>query len=477
LGHAAETEYRAGNTLLEIRLDHLRQPQRGIEWMSQFCEAHADALLLATCRHEAHHGKFRGTVDQQIRLLSDAIAAGAFAVDLEVESAERAKRALAALRASAPVIVSYHNFENTPSLEPAMRRLTRLNADGCKIATLARKPTDSLRLIEFLKASHKTPVVALAMSEQGFSTRVLTPAYGGLFTFACAASCAGTAPGQAPARVMKTLYHADKLTRQTKVYGVIGDPVAHSKSPHVHNRAFQARRIDSVYLPFLVSPAQLGDWMRVAEKLPVWGFSVTIPNKQRIMRHLHHVEPLAKRIGAVNTVWKRAGRWRGTNTDVDGIVKPLSAHMRLAHAPVLIAGYGGAARAAAFALREAGAEVTITGRDAGRAAALAKTVAGKSITLSAAAKQNFHALVHATPVGMHPKCGECLFPDTIPAELVFDMVYNPHETELIKRAKAQGRQVIHGSEMFLEQAAAQFEIWTGGSAPRAVMRQALEHEL
>jgi 3-dehydroquinate dehydratase/shikimate dehydrogenase len=276
---------------------------------------------------------------------------------------------------------------------------------------------------------------------------------------------------------MRTLYHIDKLSRQSKVYGVIGDPVAHSKSPHIHNRAFQARRIDSVYLPFRVTPAQLGDWMRVAKKLPVWGFSVTIPNKQKIMRYLDHIEPLAKRIGAVNTVWKRAGRWRGANTDVAGVLKPLSAHMRLGNVTVLLAGYGGAARAAAIALREAGAKVTITGRDPRRAALLAKTIAGKSVPLATAMKEHYQVLIHATPVGMHPNCAECLFPDVVPADLVFDMVYNPHETELIKRANALGRTVIRGSEMFLEQAAAQFEIWTGETAPRAVMRQTLDNEL
>jgi 3-dehydroquinate dehydratase/shikimate dehydrogenase len=477
LGHAAEAEYRDGNTLLEIRLDHLRQPARGVQWIKQFCGAHADARVLATCRHEAHHGHFRGTVEQQIKLLGDAADAGAFAVDLEIESAERARPALASLRQRAALIVSYHNFDNTPSLEAVMRRLMQIEADGCKIATLARKPSDSLRLIEFLKAPRKTPLVAFAMSEQGFGTRVLSPGYGGLFTYACPASSAGTAPGQAPARLMKTLYHIDKLSRQSKVYGVIGDPVAQSKSPHIHNRAFQSRRIDSVYLPFLVAQAQLGDWMCVAKKLPVWGFSVTIPNKQKIMRYLDHIDPLAKRIGAVNTVWKRAGRWRGANTDVAGVVKPLSEHMRLGHVPVLLAGYGGAARAAAIALREAGADVTITGRDPRRAALLAKTIAGKSISLAAATKAHFAVLVHATPVGMYPDCGGCLFPDVVPADLVFDMVYNPRETELIKRASAQGRQVIQGSEMFLEQAAAQFEIWTGETAPRAVMRQALDHEL
>ena len=477
LSHAAETEYRDGNSLLEVRLDNLQRPHDGIEWIRRFRRSRADAKVLATCRHQEHHGRFRGSVEQQIRLLCDASGAGAFAVDLEVESAEGARTAVAALRERTAVIVSYHNFESTPSLSGVMKRLMRVPAEAYKIATLARKPSDTMRVIEFLKEQRKLPLVTFAMSEQGFGTRVLSPAYGALFSYASPAGAPGTAPGQVPARVMKTLYHVDKLSRTSKVYGVIGDPVAHSKSPQIHNRAFQARRIDAVYLPYRVGPSQLGDWMRLAQNLPICGFSVTIPHKQKIIRFLDHVEPLAKRIGAVNTVWRRAGKWRGTNTDVDGVMKPLSAYGRLAHTPVLLAGYGGAARAAAFALREAGANLTITGRDLRRASALAKAVTARTVPLPAAVKERYHVLIHATPVGMHPNHEECLFPDVVPADVVFDMVYNPQETTLIARAKEQGREVIYGTEMFLEQAAAQFETWTGETAPRSVMRQALEHDV
>ncbi len=189
--------------------------------------------------------------------------------------------------------------------------------------------------------------------------------------------------------------------------------------------------------------------MTVATTLPVLGFSVTIPHKQRILRYLDVIEPLAKRIGAVNTVWRKTGKWRGTNTDVEGILKPLGRHLRLAHAQVLIAGYGGAARAAAFALSDAGASLTITGRDLKSAQALARVINAEVSTLAQVQKQQYDALIHATSVGMFPNANECLFHDAIPADLVFDMVYNPHETLLLKRAKEQGCTVIPGSEMLL----------------------------
>jgi shikimate dehydrogenase len=217
--------------------------------------------------------------------------------------------------------------------------------------------------------------------------------------------------------------------------------------------------------------------MNFAAKLPVAGFSVTIPHKQRIIRYLDTIDPLARRIGAVNTVWRKAGKWRGTNTDAQGVLKPLSKHLRLAHSSVLIAGYGGAARAAAVALHDAHAEIAVTGRNMRQVQALASVVQGEALTLKQAQSKQFDALVHATPVGMVPNAQECLFPERIPGEIVLDMVYNPRDTVLLKRAKQQGSAVVPGAEMLLEQAISQFEIWTGESAPREVMQHALEAHL
>lgn len=477
LSCAAEREFKDGATFLEIRLDYLPDPQDGIDFVRKFRKRFPEACLLATCRLKQAHGRYSGSIDAQMSVLQGALQAGSNFADVEIESAERAKSGLADLRRTAPVMISFHDFERAPSLETVLRRLKRIPADAYKLAITARKPEDNLRLIEFLKKHSGERLVALAMSEAGVPTRVLGPALGSLFTYAAPQDAVGTAAGQIPAKSMRSLYRADKLTKRSRVYGVIADPVAHSKSSLIHNRAFHCRRIDAVYLPFLVPQTRLGEWMKLASGLRVHGFSVTIPHKRRIIRYLDAIEPVAKRIGAVNTVWRRAGKWRGTNTDVDGVVQPLSRCLRLANASVLIAGYGGAARAAAIALSDARARVTITGRNLRNAHALAQVAGGEALTLEAAQKRTFDVLVNATPVGMYPREDQTLFGGHIPAQIVFDMVYNPRETLLLKRAKDRGCAVIPGSEMLLEQAVRQFEIWTGETAPRAAMQSALDHAL
>jgi 3-dehydroquinate dehydratase/shikimate dehydrogenase len=315
------------------------------------------------------------------------------------------------------------------------------------------------------------------MGEVGFASRVLSPLHGGLFTYAAPCTAEGTAPGQVSAHVMRHLYRIGKLSRASKIYGVIADPVGHSISPAVHNRAFQARRIDAVYLPFLVPSLHLKDFMTLAEDLPVAGFSVTIPHKQKILRYLDAVDPVARRIGAVNTVWRKAGRWRGLNADAEAVVNPLARHLRLAKSSVLLVGNGGAARSAAFALADAGALLSIVGRNPDRVRALAKACGAEPLLRAQLPKLHFDAVVHATSLGMHPHTGECFFEDRIPADVVFDMVYNPAETLLIQRAREQHKTVVPGLQMFLEQAARQFETWTGESAPRAVMERAAREAL
>jgi 3-dehydroquinate dehydratase/shikimate dehydrogenase len=475
---AAESEYKDGSTFLEFRLDYLPDPATGIEAITSLIKRYGDAQILGTCRHQTNHGHYSGSIDNQIRLLTAAGKAGAIAVDLEIESAEKARGAIVSLREETALIVSYHNFTSTPALAAISRRVLRVPADAYKIIVTARKPSDNLRVIQFAREGlQSAPLVAFAMSDTGVATRILAPSCGCLYTYAAPSEAEGTASGQVSGKLMHNLYRCEKIKPQTRVYGVIADPVAHSKSPLIHNRAFQSRRLDAVYLPFRVAASCLGDWMKFASELPVHGFSVTIPHKQRIIRYLDVIEPLAKRIGAVNTVWRKGGKWRGTNTDADGVLKPLTRHGRISRSSVLIAGYGGAARAAAIALADAGARVTITGRDLKRAAALARVVRAETLSLKDAAAHSFDVLVHATPVGMSPNVNESLFRDKIPAEVVLDMVYNPHETALLKQAKAQGCRIIHGSEMLLEQAGRQFEIWTGETAPLSAMRAALEQAL
>lgn len=468
----ADREVEAGESFLEFRLDYLPKPEQGIAAISTFLAKHPDCAVMATCRRHQNHGKFTGSVEEEVRILNAAIDAGARAVDIEIESAENAVAKVAAMRARAMVLLSYHNWSGTPAMESLVRRMMKVSADGYKIVTTARKPSDNFRVLSLARTHSKQPMVVLAMGETGFPSRVLSPVFGGLYTYAAPNAAEGTATGQVAAKILRNLYRVDRLGKNAKIYGVIADPVRHSISPAVHNRAFQARRIDAVYIPFLVKPPQLKDLLTLAERLPLAGFSVTLPHKQKILRYLDAVEPLAKRIGAVNTVWKKAGRWRGDNTDAEGILRPLAKHIRPAKASVLIAGNGGAARTAAYTLAEAGAKVSIAGRNADRVRALAKATDATPLSREQAVAATFDVVIHATPLGMFPNVDQCFFTDRIPAEIVFDMVYNPLDTKLIQRARSERKTVIPGLEMFLHQAARQFEIWTGDSAPRPVMERA-----
>ncbi|HJZ95385.1 MAG TPA: shikimate dehydrogenase [Candidatus Solibacter sp.] len=468
----ARREAETGETFLEFRLDFLNNPARGAEAIARFLEQFPDSIIVATCRRHQNHGRFNGSIDEQLAILDLAVRSGAHAIDVEIETAEAAQDRLHQFRGRAQVIVSYHNFEATPPIDTVVTRIMKVQADAYKIVTTARKPSDNVRVLAAAKGLPKQRVVVLAMGELGFPTRVLSPIFGGIYSYAAPMFAQGTAAGQVSAKQLRHLYRVEKLGKTAKIYGVIADPVRHSISPAVHNRAFQSRRVEAVYLPFLVTPPCLRDFFSLAEKLPLAGFSVTIPHKQKIIRYLDVVDPLARRIGAVNTVWRKGGKWRGANTDAAGVTGPLSRLVKLAKAKVLIVGNGGAARGAACALSDAGAKIALVGRNADRVRALSKICGAEALLKEQLTAHHFDAVVHATPLGMFPHVNECFFNGHIPADIVFDMVYNPLETELIKRAKEQGKTVVPGLDMFIEQAVRQFEIWTGESAPRPVMHKA-----
>ncbi len=478
----------SGEDFLEIRLDMLLRPESGVAVIERLLRRYPETVVLATCRRTANGGQFKGPVQQELEILDAAVSAGAAVVDVEIETAEAAPERLELFRGRTLLLLSYHNFEHTPPLARVLQRLERIPADLYKVATMGLKQSDNLRVLELLAKRRRIPLVAMVMGEVGLPSRILGPSRQSVFTFGSpetaparksAARIVGdpTAPGQISASVLRSRYQAHRKDSSAKVYGVIASPVGHSLSPVLHNRAFQARRVDAVYLPFLVEPPKLGDFFKVAEQLPVTGFSVTIPHKQRVIRHLETTDSLAKRIGAVNTVYRRKGKLYGTNTDVLGVTAPLEKRIPLRKASVLVAGNGGAARGAIFSLLDKGAAVTLTGRNPQRVAALARACGVEMIERSKAAAGHYDVLVNTTPLGMAPKLSESFFSDRIPADLVFDMVYNPLETQLLRKAKAAGRETIPGIEMFVEQAAAQFEIWTGEKAPRTIMRNAVAEAL
>jgi len=271
---------------------------------------------------------------------------------------------------------------------------------------------------------------------------------------------------------MQQLYRAGQITKRTRVYGVIGNPIGHSLSPVLHNTAFHARKYNAVFVPFLVR--DLRDFLRAIEAFGISGFAITIPHKEKILGYLDECDPLAERIGAVNTVVVRGeGRLYGYNTDYVGVLRSLERRMQLAGSRILLVGAGGAARAAAFALVHAGAVVCLTARRHGRARALARAAGAQVVAKGDLRREFFDAIVNCTPVGMHPQGGSPLASADLNCRLVMDMVYRPRTTELLRIARRRGIETVSGVEMFLAQGFAQYEIWTGERAPEAAVRRAV----
>ncbi|MBZ5699044.1 MAG: shikimate dehydrogenase [Acidobacteriia bacterium] len=455
---------------LELRLDYLRNARERTAYLSWLGRQRPRAMLIATCRSRQGGGLFRGNRKAQLEILAQAVRAGCRWCDVEIETASHASPAeLRSALSPARVMVSHHDFRKTPKSLPAIaRRLLRAGGRIAKVATQCHSISDSVRICSLARGRRDT--VAIPMGEIGLAGRVLSLRAGSALAYAAVEQA--TAPGQLSLDAMEHLYRAADITRRTRVYGVIGNPIGHSLSPLLHNTAFRARRFDAVLVPFLVR--DLGDFLRAIEPFGIAGFGVTIPHKEIILRHLSDCDPLAARIGAVNTVVvRRGGGLYGYNTDYAGVLRSLQRRMCLAGSRVLLYGAGGAARAAAFALAQAGATVCLSARRPERARALARAVGAQVVTRAGLRREFFDAIVNCTPVGMHPRGGSPLGSAELNCRIVMDMVYRPRTTELLRRARRRGIEIISGLEMFLEQGFAQYEIWTGERAPEAAMRRAV----
>lgn len=264
---------------------------------------------------------------------------------------------------------------------------------------------------------------------------------------------------------------------KTAVYGILGNPVGHSLSPLMQNAAFTALGENSVYLPFLVE--DIGDAVKGVRALNIKGVSVTIPHKETIIPFLDEIDPVALKIGAVNTVQvavRGQGRvLRGSNSDWVGANRALTDHIDLAGRTVILLGAGGSARAISFGLQEAGAEVLLCSRTAARGRKLAADLGCAWHSLAEIEHLPGTVLINATSVGMAPNTGETLVARKNLARfaVVMDIVYAPRETRLLREAGEAGCRVVHGLEMLLYQGITQFELWTGLAAPVEVMRAVL----
>src|SRR5208282_2267330 len=456
---------------VELRLDWLRsdpERQKFLSWLKDFRPK--GAVLVATCLRRIGGGEFAGDAGAELYWLMKAGRAGCQWCDLEVETLREVPgKSVEGCAIPPKVMLSMHDFRRTPKLPKKLSVPPHGGVDAIKMAAMSRTIGDSVRLLKVL--SHSRQLIAVPMGEIGLPARLLALREGSALAYAPMA--AKTAPGQVHLRDFKEMYRAHKITRKTRVFGVIGNPIGHSMSPLLHNTGYVAAKTDAVFLPFLVE--RLDDFLKAVPELGVEGFGVTVPYKEAVFRRLDDCEPLAQRIGAVNTVTvRRDGSLYGSNTDYLGVLHALERKLQLRGSRVLIFGAGGSARAAAFALAHAGAEVFVCARREEAARALARAVGGEAVRRGALGKKRFDAILNASPVGMHPQVGiSPLRAGELHCSVVMDFIYRPMQTKLLQIAAAKGMRTVSGVEMFLAQGIAQWELWIGSRAPEAAMRRAV----
>jgi 3-dehydroquinate dehydratase/shikimate dehydrogenase len=466
-----------GADAVELRLDTCARLARGHGALSAIVAAIPQLGLpvLATVRHASEGGDWDGSETERQALLWATDQAGATWIDIELAHFSVRQRPT-----RAKLILSHHDFAGMGGDLIAV--IARMRALRCDIAKIAVMPGDAadLAVIEALYQRADGPLVAIAMGERGLPSRLLAGAWGAAMTFARLSDAPGSAPGQPTARDLVDRYRIHRQGPRTHVFGVIGNPIAHSLSPLIHNTAFAHHGLDAVYVPFLVDDAPAfwaacGGWID--------GLSITIPHKHALLDRVDRLEPLAQRIGAMNTIYRdERNASVGANTDASAAVACIEAQAAsLVGRRVIILGAGGVSRAIAFAVAERGARVTIANRGQDRAQELATEVGGEACALEHAPQLPFDVLINGTSVGMgsrdRPSPSESPWPRAAHRRdsVVFDTVYTPLETALIKDAQMAGATTVCGLSMFIGQALGQFSRWTGREAPEGLLyRLALE---
>ncbi|MGH9585754.1 MAG: shikimate dehydrogenase [Acidobacteriaceae bacterium] len=468
------------NTFVEFRLDYLANPVAALPKLKQFLSERSEVTAVGTCRRATAGGKFKGTIAAELEVLEKAADAGFHLVDLELQTAESIKRAqVEKLRShGAALIISFHDFETTKDLDRIFGRIRPFEPEFIKIVSTAKHLADNVTMMRFLERTRDLAnVVGIVMGEQGIISRVLGIRAGSAFTFAAATLGEETGPGQIASRTLHETYRIDQIDAATKIYGVAGNPIRHSLSPLMMNTAFRRETVNGVFLA--LQATRLTDLLTLVKEVPISGLAVTMPLKEEILKHLERTDPLSEKVGACNTVVRsQDGKLYGFNTDVAAVVRPLERRLALKGAKVLVMGAGGAARAAVFGLKDKGAEVFVMNRTPEAGQKLARQAKVKNFKREQLAKASFDVIINATPAGMAGvKTPSLLEPKDLNTRVVFDLVYNPLETPLIRMAREKGIPVITGVEMFVHQGARQFEIWTGKPAPEEDMLRVVVHAL
>ncbi|MEM6688266.1 MAG: shikimate dehydrogenase [Planctomycetota bacterium] len=472
----AEYEHLAsqGIDLVELRLDYIG---RSVSLNRLLETRHCPVLITARRREDG--GRWNRPEDERLTLLRSAIAAGVDFVDIEGDVASQIPRYGQTKR-----VISYHDFDETPEdLEAIHDALASEDADIVKLATLATSFEDNCRMMRLVRDA-KIPTIGICMGEMGTCTRILASRLGSPFTYAAFGKDKKVAPGMLHWKDMRDLYRVDSISPQTRLFGVVADPVAHSYSPMIHNGSFDEIDLDARYLPFRVPAPELSTFLNACPEIGIEGLSVTIPHKESAVLACDKAESAVTGIGAVNTLAFSQDEVLGYNTDYRAAMDCIGelfeidkeAAKPLANKRTLILGAGGVARAIAWGLRQRGCDVFIASRNIDRAQNLAVDTECEVVPWSDRHEKEVDLIVNGTPVGMHPDVDRSPYEAKALDEsvAVFDTVYNPENTLFIKDARRAGCRIITGIDMFVRQAAYQFKLFTGVDAPADEMRRIIK---
>jgi 3-dehydroquinate dehydratase/shikimate dehydrogenase len=464
-----------GGKFIELRLDFLA---KAVDFKR--LSPYKQCPWVATLRRPSDGGRFPGTEAERQVILRQAIVSGIFDwVDLETDIASTIPRFGSVKR-----IVSYHNLAETPgALEDIYATMLKQDADVYKMAVLAQTPEDVIRVVRLQQSAPK-PTIAFCMGDIGQPSRFLALKYGAPWIYAAFNKERGIAPGLPCFDEFRTTFPVSTITSDTRIFGVVGDPVGHSLSPLLHNWMYKKLGVNALYLPFRVPRGMLPQAVEAYEHVPVSGYSVTVPHKEAAATLAREKELTVEVTGAANTLVRLpGGKFSAANTDYTAAVESIKAHLadrakdgpvvQLSQVSVLILGAGGAARALAFGLHREGAQITITGRTYDKTQRLAEEVKCKAVDWHARHSVSFDILVNCTPVGMHPNVDEapCHFSVLKPGMTVFDTIYTPETTRLLREARGRGCYTITGVDMFVRQAARQIELFIGQTPDIALMRE------
>lgn len=468
--------------LIELRLDCLNNAERDVA-LTNLSEWSAGAWrpMILTLRAAEQGGHNQLSYDDRRRFWSslDSVAKDCL-VDLELDLVRDRATEIDWSR----VICSHHDVARVPpNLDQIYEQMAATRARFLKIAVQAGDATDCLSVFGLLERAQRNrrELIAIAMGPAGVMTRILGPSRGSCLTYGSLDDESTTAPGQITARDLRDVYRIDHIDRHTEIFGIVGTPVSHSLSPHIHNAAFAAADLNAVYIPFEVRDAVsfVRRMVHPRSREIDWnlrGLSVTAPHKFAVMPELDWIDAEAREIGAVNTIVVQDDRLSGYNTDAYGFIQPLRERFgSLAGARCAIIGAGGAAGSAVWALRRENADVMVFARDREKADAALKQLGVNSRSIDNASFEGFDVVVNATPLGTR---GEQENETAASADQLrgvrwaYDLVYNPGETRFLREARAAGCETLSGMEMLIAQAVEQFKLWIGKQPDVSVMRAA-----